>query len=78
LGNYDVARLGQRLQTRSQVRRLADNTTFARLALAHQFAHDHEAGSDAGTLLEPILAAIEGGGTTRDVRNARALLAELV
>jgi hypothetical protein len=29
-------------------------------------------------LLEPILAAIEGGETTRDVRNARALLAELV
>jgi predicted ATPase len=29
-------------------------------------------------LLEPILAAIEGGETTRDVRRARALLAELV
>jgi hypothetical protein len=28
-------------------------------------------------LLEPILAAIEGGETTRDVRNARALLAEI-
>ena len=28
-------------------------------------------------LLEPILAAIEGGETARDVRNARALLAEL-
>jgi len=28
--------------------------------------------------LEPILAAIEGGETTRDVRNARALLAEIV
>jgi hypothetical protein len=27
--------------------------------------------------LEPILAAIEGGETTRDVRNARALLAEI-
>jgi len=27
--------------------------------------------------LEPILAAIEGGETTRDVRNAGTLLAEL-
>jgi hypothetical protein len=37
-----------------------------------------DAGSgDPRALLEPILAAIEGGQTTRDVRNARALLAEL-
>ena len=28
--------------------------------------------------LEPILAKIEGGESARDVRNARALLAELV
>jgi hypothetical protein len=28
-------------------------------------------------LLEPILAAIEGGENTRDVRNARAMLAEI-
>jgi hypothetical protein len=28
-------------------------------------------------LLEPILAAIKGGEDTRDVRNARALLAEI-
>ncbi len=33
---------------------------------------------DPRALMEPILAAIEGGETTRDVRNARALLAELV
>ncbi len=32
---------------------------------------------DPRALLEPILAAIEGGETTRDVRDARALLAEL-
>ena len=40
----------------------------------------HEAGApnDSRALLEPILAAIEGGETTRDVRNARALLAEIV
>ncbi|MGA2792865.1 MAG: hypothetical protein ABSE69_04925 [Roseiarcus sp.] len=40
--------------------------------------HDTGSGRDPRALLEPILAAIEGGGTTRDVRNARALLAELV
>ena len=36
-----------------------------------------DAGSpnDPLALLEPILAAIEGGESTRDVRNARALLA---
>jgi len=33
---------------------------------------------DPRALLEPILATIEGGETTRDVRNAHALLAELV
>jgi predicted ATPase len=33
---------------------------------------------DLRALLGPILDAIEGGETTRDVRNARALLAELV
>ena len=32
---------------------------------------------DPRGLLEPILAGIEGGETSRDVRNARALLAEL-
>jgi hypothetical protein len=34
--------------------------------------------SDPRAMLEPILAAIEGGETTRDVRNARAALAGLV
>ena len=33
--------------------------------------------NDPGALLEPILGAIEGGESTRDVRNARALLAEI-
>jgi predicted ATPase len=38
-----------------------------------------EAGApnDPRALLEPILAVIEDGETTRDVRNARALLAEI-
>ena len=34
--------------------------------------------NDPRALLEPILAAIEGEDTTRDVRNARALLAGIV
>jgi predicted ATPase len=34
------------------------------------------ASNDSHALLEPILAQIEGGETTRDVRNARALLAK--
>jgi predicted ATPase len=33
---------------------------------------------DLRALLGPILDAIEGGETTRDVRNARALLAEFI
>ena len=33
--------------------------------------------NDPRALLEPILAQIEGGDATRDVRNARALLAEI-
>ena len=33
--------------------------------------------NDPRPLLEPILAAIEGGESMRDVRNARALLAEI-
>ena len=33
--------------------------------------------TDLRALLEPILAQIEGGESMRDVRNARALLAEI-
>jgi class 3 adenylate cyclase/predicted ATPase len=39
---------------------------------------DTGANNDPRALLEPILATIEGGETTRDVRNARSLLAALV
>jgi predicted ATPase len=39
--------------------------------------HDTGSPNDPRALLEPILAAIEGGETTRDVRNARALLVEI-
>jgi predicted ATPase len=39
---------------------------------------DARSDRDPRALLEPILATIEGGATARDVRNARALLAELV
>ena len=34
--------------------------------------------NDPRALVEPILAAIEGGETTRDVRNAHALLEDIV
>jgi tetratricopeptide (TPR) repeat protein len=38
---------------------------------------DAGSSNDLHVLLEPILATIEGGETTRDVRNARALLVEI-
>ena len=40
--------------------------------------HDTGSPHDPRALLEPILAAIEGGEGSRDVRDARALLAEIV
>ena len=39
---------------------------------------DNRSDRDPRALLQPILATIEGGETSRDVRNARTLLAELV
>jgi predicted ATPase len=39
---------------------------------------DMDSDRDPPGLLEPILAAVEDGETTRDIRNARALLANLV
>jgi hypothetical protein len=38
---------------------------------------DAGSSNDPRALLDPILAAIEGGENKRDVRNARALLAEI-
>jgi class 3 adenylate cyclase/predicted ATPase len=38
---------------------------------------DSQSNHDARVLLEPVLAAIEGGAASRDVREARALLAAL-
>jgi tetratricopeptide (TPR) repeat protein len=43
-----------------------------------QLWRDIGSDNDPRAMLEPILAAIEGGETTRDVRNARAALAGLV
>jgi predicted ATPase len=43
-----------------------------------QLWRDNGSDRDPHALLEPILATIEGGETTRDVRNARAVLAEFV
>src|SRR5262249_24123993 len=42
-----------------------------------QLWRDSKSQSDIRALLQPILAGIEGGETARDVRHARALLAEL-
>jgi class 3 adenylate cyclase/predicted ATPase len=42
-----------------------------------QLWHDTNSRDDPRAMLEPILAAIQGGETTRDVRNARSLLAAL-
>jgi class 3 adenylate cyclase/predicted ATPase len=60
---------------RSQEARLLELRAAVNLA---RLWRDTKANGDCRALLEPILALIEGGETTRDVRNARALLAELV
>jgi hypothetical protein len=60
---------------RGQEARLLELRTATDLA---RLWRDAGSPKDPRALLEPILAAIEGGETTRDVRNARALLAELV
>jgi predicted ATPase len=60
---------------RSQEARLLQLRAATDLA---QLWRDTRSDSDPRALLEPILATIEGGETARDVRNARALLAELV
>jgi class 3 adenylate cyclase/predicted ATPase len=59
---------------RSQEARLLELRAATDLA---RLWRDSAAGHDSRALLQPILAAIEGGETARDVRNARALLAEL-
>jgi predicted ATPase len=58
---------------RSQEARMLELRAANDLALLWR---DTGSPNDPHALLEPILAAIEGGETTRDVRNARALLAE--
>jgi class 3 adenylate cyclase/predicted ATPase len=60
---------------RSQEGRLLELRAATDLA---RLWRDAGADRDPQALLEPILARIEGGETTRDVQNARALLAELV
>src|SRR5229473_2388291 len=60
---------------RSQEARLLELRAAVDLA---QLWRDTGSDGDARAMLEPILAAIEGGETTRDVRNARAALAGLV
>jgi class 3 adenylate cyclase/predicted ATPase len=60
---------------RSQEARLLELRAAVDLA---RLWRDTRSDNDPHALLEPILAAIEGGETARDVRNARALLAERV
>jgi predicted ATPase len=59
---------------RGQEARLLELRTAIDLA---RLWRDTGSDNDPRALLEPVLAAIEGGETTHDVRNARALLAEL-
>ena len=56
---------------RSQEARLLELRAATDLA---RLRRDTDSRDDARGLLEPILAQIEGGETTKDVRNARALL----
>jgi predicted ATPase len=58
---------------RGQEARLLELRTAIDLA---RLWRDTGSDNDPRALLEPILATIEGGETTHDVRNARALLAE--
>jgi hypothetical protein len=51
-GDYDSFGLGQGLQARGKVRRLADNRLFLRRAAADQIADDHQPGSDTDTRLQ--------------------------
>ena len=60
---------------RSQEARLLELRAATDLA---RLWRDTGSDSDPRAMLEPILGAIEGGETTRDVRNARAALAGLV
>ncbi len=59
---------------RSQEARMLELRAATDLA---RLRRDTGSNDDPRALLEPILARIEGGETTRDVRNARALLAEM-
>jgi hypothetical protein len=43
----DAAALGEALQPRGQIRRVADDRPLLRRALAHEVADDHEASRDA-------------------------------
>jgi hypothetical protein len=52
LGNQHGTGIGERLQARRQVRRLANDCLLLRRAFAGQIAHDHQTGGDANANLK--------------------------
>ena len=52
VGDHDHVRLGQRLQARRQVRRVADDATFLRLSRSDQVADHDKPGGNADTHLQ--------------------------
>ena len=52
VGNDDGVRLGQGMQARRKVRRLADDATLLCLPRSDQVADDHQPGRDADTALQ--------------------------
>jgi hypothetical protein len=50
--DHDAVRLGQRLQARSEVRRIADDGLLLRRTASHEVADHHEAGGDSNAHLK--------------------------
>ncbi len=72
LRDHDAAGIGQNLQPRREVRRVADDAALARFALAHQFADDDATGRDAGPNLQRRGAIMPERGDRVDQSQARA------
>ena len=63
VGDHDHVRLGQRLQARRQVRRVADDATFLRISRSDQVADHDEPSGDANAHLQRSAAAVFSIGT---------------